>query len=99
MEQGKDGGQGAQVGDDDVEQGQGGNGEDVMLIVDSPSDEDSLLVMIKGQWSILNLVFEMTFQGFNRKSEDEAILVSFKEGERSDKEKLSSVELPHWKTK
>ena len=52
MEQGKDGGQGAQVGDDDVEQGQEGNGEDVMLIVDSPSDEDSLLVMIKGQWSI-----------------------------------------------
>ena len=55
MEQGQDGGQGAQVGDDDVEQEQGGNGEDVMLIVDSPSDEDSLLVMIKGQWSISKL--------------------------------------------
>ena len=41
----------------------------------------------------------MTFQGLYRKREHEAILVGFKEGERSYKEKLPSVESPHWKTK
>ena len=41
----------------------------------------------------------MTFQGLYRKREDEAILVGFKEGEKSYKEKLPSVESPHWKTK